>query len=174
MTNNSSNAAISRARKTRENGSLGEMPNDSVADTESGMSLIETTIAMVVILVGLLAAAEAFTYAILYNAGNASRAQALAILQQETELLRSKKFSPAQTDADLVGGARPIRTIAAPNGGSFTIEDTIDDDPLTNGVQVNANSSIKEITVTVRLASPSPGWQTAVPAVIVMRRTRGN
>ena len=142
--------------------------------SESGVSLIETSVAMVVILVGLLATAEAFTYAILYNAGNASRTQALAILQQETELLRSKKFSPAQTDAELTGGTKPVRTVAAPNGGSFTVADVVDDNPFTDGVQVDASSPLKEITVTVRLASPSPGWQTAVPAVTIMRRTRGN
>lgn len=142
--------------------------------SESGVSLIETTIALVVILVGLLAVAEAFTFSILYNAGNASRTQALAILQQETEYLRSKKFSPTTTDTELTAGTKPVRTVTAPNGGSFTISDVVDDDPFTSGVQVNASSTLKEITVTVQLASPSPGWQTAVPARIVMRRTRGN
>jgi type II secretory pathway pseudopilin PulG len=150
-------------------------PQDNARlNSESGISLIETSVAMVIVLVGMLAAAEAFTYAILYNAGNASRAQALAILQQETELLRSKKFSPSRIDAELTGGEKPVRTVTAPNGGNFTITDIIDDDPFTDGVQVNANSTLKEIRVTVRLASPSPGWQAAVPAVIVMRRARGN
>lgn len=141
---------------------------------ESGFSLIETSIALVIILVGMLAVSEAFTFAILYNAGNATRSQALAILQQETELLRSKKFSPTTTDAELTGGTKPARTVNTPNGGNFTIIDVIDDDPFTDGVQVDATSTIKEITVTVRLASPSPGWQTIIPATIVMRRTRGN
>jgi Tfp pilus assembly protein PilV len=142
--------------------------------SEEGISLIETSVAMVIVLVGMLAAAEAFTYAILYNAGNASRTQALAILQQETEFLRSKKFSPGRTDDELTGGEKPTRTITAPNGGNFTITDVVDDDPFTAGVQVNSNTTLKEIRVTVRLASPSPGWQAAVPAVIVMRRARGN
>ncbi len=142
--------------------------------SESGFSLIETSIAMVVVLVGMLAVAEAFTFAIVYNAGNASRTQAIAILQQETELMRSKKFSPSTTDTELTGGIKPVRNVAAPNGGFFSISNVIDDDPFTSGVQVNSNSPIKEITVTVRLTSPSPGWQTALPATVVLRRSRGN
>ena len=144
------------------------------ASGEKGFSLIETTIAMVVILVGLLAVAEAFTFAILYNAGNASRTQALAILQQETEHLRSKKFSASKTDTELTGGVKPLKNVTAPNGGLFGVSCTVDDDPFTDGVQIDTTSTLKEITVTVGLQRPSPGWQTAVPAVIVMRRTRGN
>ncbi len=142
--------------------------------SESGFSLIETTIALVVILVGMLAIAEAFTFAILYNAGNASRNQAVSILQQETEFLRSKKFSPLNTDAELTGGTKAIKYVTAPSGESFSIANTVDDDPFTDGIQVDASSTLKEITVTVSLASPSPGWQTAVPTRVVMRRTRGN
>ncbi|CAN5566932.1 hypothetical protein BH10ACI3_BH10ACI3_23210 [soil metagenome] len=140
----------------------------------SGFSLIETTIAMVVVLVGMLAVAEAFTFSIIYNAGNATRTQSLVILQQETELLRSKKFSPARTDNELNGGVKPVKNVTAPNGGNFSISDIVDDDPLTDGVQVDAASTLKEITVTVQLVRPSPGWQTAIPARVVMRRTRGN
>ncbi len=142
--------------------------------SDEGFSLIETTIAMVIILVGLLAVAEAFTFAILYNAGNATRTQSLAILQQETEHLRSKKFSATKTDDELLGGVKPKKNVTAPNGGLFKISSSVDDDPFTDGVQINGNSTLKEITVTVALERPSPGWQTAIPAVIVMRRTRGN
>lgn len=142
--------------------------------SESGFSLIETSIAMVIILVGMLAVSEAFTFAVIYNAGNATRTQALAILQQETELLRSKKFSPAAADAELTGGLKPVKTVITPNGGNFSVSDVIDDDPFTDGVQIDPTTTIKEITVTVQLQSPSPGWQTAIPATVVMRRTRGN
>lgn len=136
--------------------------------------MIETSIAMVIILVGMLAVSQAFTLSIIYNAGNAARSQSLAILQQETERLRSKKFSPATTDAELTGGVKSEKIVTSVNGGNFSIADTIDDNPLVDGVQVNPSSTLKEITVTVRLVSPSPGWQTAVPATVVMRRTRGN
>ena len=146
----------------------------ALRSSDSGFTLIETSIALVIIMIGLLGVFYAITFSILYNSGNAMRAQTLATLQQEVEQLRSKKFTPGVIDTDLSGGVKPIRTVAAPNGGNFTVARSVDDDPFTDGIQIDATSGIKEITVTVRLASPAPGWQTAVPATIVMRRTRGN
>lgn len=141
---------------------------------ESGFTLIETTIALVVILIGLLAVAQALTFSIIYNAGNTSRNQAVSILQSETEFLRSKKFSPSTIDAELTGGTKAVKYVYAPNGEKFGVVNVVDDDPSTNGVQVDNSSTLKEITVTVTLASPSPGWQMAIPTRVVMRRTRGN
>lgn len=159
---------------TRKEQAAADASTNISGRSEAGFSLIETSVAMVIILVGALAVSEAFTYSILYNAGNASRTQALAILQQETELLRSKKFSPSTTDPELTGGTKPDKIVSAPNGGNFAVTDVIDDDPFTDGVQVDPNSTFKEITVSVRLVSPSPGWQTAIPATVIMRRARGN
>jgi prepilin-type N-terminal cleavage/methylation domain-containing protein len=142
---------------------------------EQGFTLIETSIAMVIILIVLLGVFYAFTYAINFNAGNASRSQALTVLQQEVEFLRSKKFSPGFTDAELTGGTKPVKTVSAANGLRFTVTDIVDNDPFLDGVQdETVVTGLKEIRVIVRLDSPSPGWQTAVPAEIIMRRTRGN
>ena len=52
---------------------------------EAGFSLIEVAVAMVVVLIALLGVFFTLTYAITYNAGNNSRAQALAVLQEEVE-----------------------------------------------------------------------------------------
>ncbi len=156
-------------RANRDRGAASDIDN-----SESGFTLIETTVAMVVILVGMLAVAQAFTFSILYNAGNTSRNQSVSILQKETEFLRSKKFSPLTTDTELTGGTKAVKYVFAPNGEKFGIVNVVDDDPFTDGVQTNSSTTLKEITVTVSLASPSPGWQTAIPTKVVMRRTRGN
>lgn len=169
---------------------------DDASDTElrrphdqSGFTLVETTVALVIILVAMLGVFYSFTYAILYNAGNATRAQCLATMQQEVELMRAAKFTPTQVDSstpvsgncrtdglrDLTGGVKTPCKITLPNnGGAFRVETTVDDDPFTTGTQVDAASTMKEITITVRLDSPSPGWQTAIPATVILRRTRGN
>lgn len=144
---------------------------------EKGFTLVETTCAMVIILISLLGIAFSFTYAINYNAGNQSRAQALAFLQQEVEAMRAAKFTPTVTDSTLTGGVKAARTVTSPTGIQFTIQDTIDNDPFTAGVQDDTavpNSTLKEITIVISLAAPSPGWQTAVPATVVLRRTRSN
>jgi prepilin-type N-terminal cleavage/methylation domain-containing protein len=144
---------------------------------EAGFTLIETTCAMVIILISLLGVAFSFTYAINYNAGNQSRAQALALLQQEVEQIRAAKFTPNVTDPALSGGVKAARSVVSPTGTHFTVQVTVDNDPFTTGVQDDAarpNSTLKEITVITRLEAPSPGWQTAVPATVVIRRTRSN
>jgi len=145
---------------------------------ESGFTLIETVIAQIIILIALLGVFYTFTYAILYNAGNDSRAQALAVLQQEVENLRSKKFTPTITDSDLTGGVKATKTVTAANNFSYSVDVTVDNDPSTPDVVDDEaavpNTAIKEIQVTVRLAAPNPGWQSAVPATVILRRVRGN
>lgn len=149
-----------------------------VAVKEQGMTLIETTVALVIIMVALLGVVHSFTYAVTYNAGNAVRSEALAILQGEVERLRAAKWTSSGTYTDLDGtgtGCTPVKTIVpSSNGGDFSIERTVDDDPLTDGCQVDPTTQLKEIKVTVSLVAPSPGWQFAVPATITLRRTRGN
>lgn len=149
----------------------------SNANGESGFSLVEVVCALVIILIALLGVAFAFTYAISYNAGNNSRAQALAILQQEVEQMRAAKFTPTVTDTSLTGGTKPLKTVLSPTGTYFTIQVVVDNDSLTTGIQDDIavpNPTLKEIKVTTRIASPSPGWQTAIPATIVLRRVRAN
>jgi type II secretory pathway pseudopilin PulG len=142
---------------------------------------------MVIILVVLLGVFATFTYAISYNAGNNSRAQALAILQQEVELLRSAKFTPTVTDnytpgvpdngkRDIRGGSKAARTVTSADNNKFVVTTDVDNDPLTDGIQSTneTTTTIKEISITVKLDSPTPGWQTSVPATVVLRRVRSN
>lgn len=145
-------------------------------DKEAGFSLIEATCSLIILLIALAGVATTFTYAINFNAGNSSRAQALAVLQQEVERMRSAKFTPPPNGIDslLTGGRKAPKPVTAPDGKRFRIQTTIDDDPLTDGIQIDNTKTIKEITVTVTLDSPTPGWQTAVPATVVLRRVRGN
>src|SRR5580765_2538154 len=81
--------------------------NDRGTDLqESGFTLIEVAVAMVIILVALLGVVFTFTYAIMYNMGNNSRSQALAVLQQEVEQMRAQKFTPYETDPAITGGVK--------------------------------------------------------------------
>lgn len=142
--------------------------------SESGFTLVEVVIAMVILLIALLGVFVTFTWAITYNAGNNSRSEALAILQGEVEFLRSAKFTSGVLDSTLVGGVRAQVPVTGDSGNAYTVDVTIDDDPFTAGVQVDNARSLKEITVTVALASPTPGWQTSVPATVRFQRVRAN
>jgi Tfp pilus assembly protein PilV len=143
-------------------------------NSASGFSLVEVIIAFAVFLVALLGVFTAFTYCVNYNAGNYSRAQALTVLQREAELLRSAKFTPYVTDDVLKGGKKPAKTVVSADGNRYSVETTVDDDPTVSGIQTDLTKKFKEITITVSLESPTPGWQTAVPAKTILRRVRAN
>jgi Tfp pilus assembly protein PilV len=146
----------------------------SIRYTEDGSSLVEVIVAITILLVALLGVFASLTYAINYNSGNNARSQALAVLQQEIEQMRSKKFTPSLTDSELTGGVKTDKTVVTSDGNKFKVSVTIDDDPFTTGVQTDITKTIKEITVAVALDRPTPGWQTAVPATVILRRTRSN
>ena len=166
--------------------------------TESGFSLIEVMFALLIIMIAMLGVLTVFTYAVQYNAGNKSRSQALAVLQQEVERYRAGKFNagtatdnftpgtPDDGRRDLTGGSKARRFVTTSDGNVFSVDVDVDNDPGVSGIQDETYTclspqgtalsacTIKEITITVRLAPPSPNWQTAVPAVVVMERVRGN
>ena len=108
-------------------------------------------------------------------------------MQREVELLRSAKFTPTVRDnytpgvpdngkRDITAGVKAPRTATSADGNTFLVKTKIDNDPLTEGIQSGneGTTTIKEITVTVELDSPTPGWQTSVPATVVLRRVRAN
>ena len=146
---------------------------------QKGFSLVEVTIAMVICLVVMLGLVTVFTFAVSYNAGNNSRSQALAIMQQQVELARSAKFTRNKTDPpgskfDMSGGVKTAKIINGADGGRFRVEISVDDDPTTPAIDINSATTLKEIIISVTLDSPSPGWQTAIPAKVVLRRTKAN
>ena len=181
------------------------MKNDRMQGKESGFSLIEVVISLVIIMIALLGVMSVFTYAVQYNQGNKTRSLALAVLQQEVERYRAAKFNSSATDnftpgspddgrRDLTGGRKASRLVTTSDGNVFNVEVSVDNDPTVANTADAPNLDIpqgetyqclspqgtaipctqKEITIRVTLAAPSPGWQTAIPAKVVMERSRGN
>ena len=172
-------------------------PDVKEASPSAGFTLIEVVVSLLIIMVVLLGVFSVFTYTILYNAGNKSRSQALTVLQQEVERYRAAKFNagsptdnftpgtPDNGRRDLTGGTKAVRTVTATNGLVFTVKVWVDNDPSVSGIQDETYQclspqgapipcTLKEVTIEAQLAMPSPGWQTSVPARVVMRRVRGN
>lgn len=145
---------------------------------EKGFSLVEVTISMVILMIVLLGVFVTFTYAINFNAGNNSRSQALAVLQQQVEQMRSAKFTPEITDPLLVGGTRATQIVTSADGGRYKVNVSVDNDlsATATGIQSTneATTSLKEVSVTVALDSPTPGWQTSLPATVILRRVKAN
>lgn len=164
--------------RSNKNDDVAKGTNQKIKDhQELGFSLIEAVCAMVILLIALVGVFTSFTYAVNYNAGNNSRAQALAILQQEIEQLRSKKFTPAPDglDTELIGGEKPEKIVTLPDNNKFRVKVTVDNNPATAAIEGEAfNTTMKQITITVTLDRPTPGWQTSVPATAILRRVRAN
>ncbi len=147
---------------------------DAEQELQKGFTLVEVVIAMLVLMIAIMGVFMSFTYAVNYNAGNSARSDALAIMQQEVETIRAAKFTPAITDSTLTGGTKTPKPVTGSSQNKFRVEIFVDDDPYTNGIQVDSTKTIKEIEVRVTLDSPTPGWQTAVPARVVFQRVRAN
>ena len=141
---------------------------------EAGFSLVEVTIAMVILLVGLLGVSLTYTSVVRYNAGNNLRLQSLAVLQQEIEQLRSAKFTPTLCDARLLGGIKDVKSVTPIEGGNtFQVQVIVDDDPFTNGVQTDTSKTLKEISITVTSENQAQGWA-GIPSKVTLRRVRSN
>lgn len=156
---------------------------------ESGFSLIEVVIALLILFVAILGVFAAFTYSTTYNTGNSRRSQALSVLQREVELLRSAKFLPQPRGADsvtaspgaddgrrdLTGGTKPVRQVRAADGTTHLVAIVVDDDPYVDGVQTDPLKHLKEIRVTVTpMGSDATSWETGYRTTAVFRRARSN
>jgi prepilin-type N-terminal cleavage/methylation domain-containing protein len=118
-------------------------------DSERGFTLVETTIAMVIMLVAALGVGSLFTYSITYNSGGNDRAVAISIAQQQTEQLRSVAF----TDPILnVSAATVLIPDIVSNGRTYRVTRTV----TGSNNNVSGNPTLK--TITMRVDPISPGW----------------
>ncbi len=124
---------------------------------ERGFSLLEACIALLLMMVVALGSASLFSFSIYNNSGGSDRATGMAIAQEALERLRSAEFSSTATDANLTGGTT-IQAGILKDGRLFRLTRTIDDDPTTAAVDVNAASTFKSITVAVMPESIGGGW----------------
>lgn len=130
---------------------------------EQGFTLLETSIALCIMLVVTLATGSLFVYAINYNSGAADRSAALAIAQQRMERLRRSSYTddslttPTTTESVLNAGRgySVTTTICSTSdcGGSATLKRiTISVSPL--GATQWANGPV---TLTSQRAMPGTG-----------------
>lgn len=123
---------------------------------QRGFSLLEATIALLLMLVVALGSASLFSFSIYNNSGGSDRATSLAIAQQALEISRSAQFNSTTTDEWLDGGSRVEEVVR--DERRFTVTRFIDDDPATPAPDVNPNTYLKGITITVVPRSIGRGW----------------
>src|SRR5215203_3969943 len=79
--------------------SKSKSPKFETAQREGGFTLIESVIALVILMIVVAGVFGAFTYAATINTGNSRRSQALSVMQKEVELLRSATFVTGSADS---------------------------------------------------------------------------
>jgi Tfp pilus assembly protein PilV len=137
-------------------------------EAESGFTLIETAIALLIMMIVMLGAASLFAFSVHNNTSGADRTQTLAVAQQTMETLRNARFSDTVTDAALNAGTVTQNVTGGGYGGSgtrpYTIVSTI----------VDTTPTIKTITVTVTPTGAGPSWATGANAsvTIITQRAR--
>ena len=117
--------------------------------SERGFTLIETSIALVILMVAGLGVASLFTYSIRYNSGGNDRALAISVAQQQIEQFRSVNF----TDPILnVSAATVLNPDTVSNGRTYRVTKTV----TGSNNDVSGNPTLK--TITIRVDPQSSGW----------------
>ena len=128
-------------------------------ENSQGFSLLETAIALVIMMVVTLGTAQLFVYATKYNAGASDRAACLAIAQQKMERLRWTDFG----DSDLLAGTTNENVTYANH--QYTMTTTVCD---TSGC--GGDSTRKVITIQV-VPQGQSGWMSTPITLMVQRAT---
>ena len=139
---------ISSSLKIRRCTNGGNRTHSSAA-SQQGFTLIETSIALLILMVAGLGVASLFTYSIRYNTGGNDRAVALSIAQQHIEQFRSVPF----TDSILnVTSATVLSPNTVSNGRTYKVTKTV----TGSNNDVDGNPTLK--TITIRVEPTSSGW----------------
>jgi type II secretory pathway pseudopilin PulG len=163
---------------------------------EGGFTLLEMVIAIVVLFIAIAGVFAAVGYAVNLNTGNSQRSQSLSVLQREIELMRNAKFTPAVVSPgalavpttincadpdngirDITGGAKPIQLRYGADCSAYRVQTTVDDDPFTDGVQINPTLTapqLKEIEIIVTPMGAKGLWETGRQTRMILRRVRSN
>jgi Tfp pilus assembly protein PilV len=129
--------------------------------SERGFTLIETAIALVVMMVAGLAVSSLFVYSIHNNMGGNERALAMAVAQQQLEQLRSVDFD----DSTLAIGTTTLPTITS-GGRDYTVVKRITGETNADGTAKN----LKRIAISVTPVTGGPNW-VRTPVVLVSHRS---
>jgi Tfp pilus assembly protein PilV len=143
----------------------------SRSPNESGFTLLETTLALVLLMIVSLGSMSLFSFSIYNNSAAGDRATCLAIAQEALETLRTAQFDPQTTSPLLTGGTTTQSGIVR-SGRVFTLTKTIDDNPATTAVDVNAATTLKLITVTVSSQRIARGWASGTAGTITLMTQR--
>jgi len=128
--------------------------------TQRGFTLIETSVAMVVMMVAALACCSLFVFSMQNNVGGGDRALAMAVAQQQLEKARSVNFD----DVSLTAGT--TNSTVTSDKRIYAVETVIANETNADG----SDKQLKRITVRVTPTTNGPNW-THTSVVLVSLRS---
>jgi len=138
------------------------------SSSEAGFTLLETTIAMVLLAIAGLGVAGCFFFAAKNNTSARDRELSMAVAQQQMEQFRNASFSDTALNATVTNG---VSTTIMRGGRSYLVQTTITDTNVQNGT-----ARTKTIQVRVSPWSESQRWARNITSVfgsvtIISQRT---
>jgi Tfp pilus assembly protein PilV len=125
---------------------------------QKGFTLLETTTALLVMMIGGLGIAAVFAFAIKNNSGSRDRAASLAVAQEQMERYRNLSFTDAGLTAT-TGTVNPVTVSSA--GRDYSVRTTITD----------TTSSMKTIRIEVTPLLNGEQWARGTVQIAVQRST---
>ncbi len=113
---------------------------------EHGFTLIETVAAMLTMMVVALAAAGLFLFAVNNNTGASDRARALAIAQEQMEIVRTTSYANLTTAFATTNTRKLVLTDSAGVNRSYSVDLAVEDAPVINGT---LRPELKRVTINV-------------------------
>jgi Tfp pilus assembly protein PilV len=144
---------------------------------EAGFTLLETVIAMIVMMTVGLGASALFLYSITNNSAAGARSQAIAVAQQQVEQLRSVDWD----DPLLAATANPVVTNVTTGGGAgngvaderhrFVVTKTVTAQNPVPAAGGGNRMTTKLITITVAPVVNNAPWAAAAVTITTVRST---
>jgi len=131
-----------------------------LAHQEQGFTILETAIAMVIMMVAVLASAALFAYSIQNNGGANDRELAMAVAQQQMEALRNVTFTDSSLTATATNG---VTTTVTQAGRQYTVVTTITDSNTVNSLPTMKTIAMQVTPTSSALGSVSLLTQRATP-----------
>ena len=136
-----------------------QTPKNKTFKGQQGFTLMETSIAMVVMMVGALGVASLFVFSTQNNIGGSERALAMAVAQQQLEQIRSISYEDTTLDVGTVTST--VRTAEQ----NYTVERTIAQETNPNG----SDKQLKRITIRVTPQVGGPAWLNTTVVLVSFR-----
>ena len=145
---------------------------DGIASARAdGFSIVEVIIAALIVSVLCVGVLTVFSQVVNINRGNATRLQALQILDTEIDSYKSMSFAVGSVDQRLLAGPPVSRVVTSADGMQFDVSVEISDLPNQTLGQIPppANVTLKRITISVSPVNGGSEWSSKPVSMTFLR-----